>query len=237
MITVATPIDFPIVTVSEQDLQVVSDEISHFIKAIRECDGIDSGKEIKDLIISSRILNGAISQSEYLRGHAQVIMKENELIFQTSLPMDFFPGGKHRYFVSTMDTSTATTGPSITTTTYDLDKELSQNYDGPLFVMELLSYLTSTTTGNDQEWVISVLRMNLLGFALTTTDILEAEVETFQTVSDDPKNNQLDLISERSFQFYHIEKDQMIVRADVFHTKMKSFEAENNKLQSCLGSS
>lgn len=216
MVTVETPIDFPIVTVSNKELQAVADDIDTFIKSILNDDGTDSVTKTKDLIIPSRIVNGAISQSDYLRGHAQVIMKENEFIFQTSLPMDMFPGGKHRFFVSTLDTTT-TTGPAITTTSFDLGKKLSKDYDGPLFVTELLSYLASTT-GNDQEWVINVLSMNVLGQELMTPESLAEKVDILQSLRDDP-HFQHDPNSKLFFQFINsidsirIEPDQMIVRA------------------------
>ena len=221
MITVETPIDFPIVTVSDEEFQVVLDEIETFVNSIMDTDGIiDNMTPIQDLIVPSSFVNGAISQSEYLRGHAQVIMKENEFIFQTSLPMDLFPGGKHRFFVSTLDTTTASTGPAISTTSFDLGKKLSQDYDGPLFVMELLSYLASTAGKVDQEWVMNLLSINVLGQEMMSPDMLEAKVDILQSIRDDPNyqyRNHPE--SDPFFQFINsidsirIEPDQMIIHA------------------------
>lgn len=90
MVTVETPVDFPIVTVANQELRDFSDQVDAFIKSILNRDSTSS--EIQDLVIPARIVNGAISQSDYMRGHAFVVMKENEFLFQTSLPMDMLPG-------------------------------------------------------------------------------------------------------------------------------------------------
>lgn len=214
MVTVETPIDFPIVSVSDMELEEFSSEIETFIKSIVNDD--DGTTPTEDLIISSRIVNGAISQSDYLRGHAQVIMKENEFIFQTSLPMDMFPGGKHRFFVSTMDTTT-TTGPAITTTSFDLGKKMKEDYDGPLLVTELLSYL-ATTTDTDPEWVINVLSMNVLGQEIISPEMLDENVNILQALKEDP-NVQNDPNTKYLFKFINgidsirIEPDQIIIRA------------------------
>ena len=217
MITVETSIDFPIVTVSEKELEVVSDDIDDFMQSILNDDGCEGGMTTKDLIISSRIVNGAISQSDYLRGHAQVIMKENEFIFQTSLPMDMFPGGNHRFFVSTMDTTTTATDSAITTTSFDLGKKLSKDYDGPLFVTELLSYLAATT-GKDPEWVMNVLSMQIMGQELMTPEELADKANILQSLRDDPSlkddpNMQAFLKFINGIDSIRMEADRMIVHA------------------------
>jgi hypothetical protein len=159
-------------------------------------------------------------------------MKENEFIFQTSLPMDMFPGGKHRFFVSTLDsaTTTMTTADSakITTTSFDLAKKLSLDYDGPLFVMELLSYLSINTTVHDSEWVMNLLSMNVLGHEAITTPEMK-ETNLLQLLRDDP-NFQQDPNSKVFFQFIdsiesiRMEPDQMIIRArDPTRTKYFNF--------------
>ena len=217
MITVETSIDFPIVTVSEKELEVVSDDIDDFMQSILNDDGCEGGMTTKDLIISSRIVNGAISQSDYLRGHAQVIMKENEFIFQTSLPMDMFPGGSHRFFVSTMDTTTTKTDSAITTTSFDLGKKLSKDYDGPLFVTELLSYLAATT-GKDPEWVMNVLSMQIMGQEVMTPEELADKTNILQSLRDDPSlkddpNMQALLKFIDGIGSIRVEADRMIVHA------------------------
>jgi hypothetical protein len=236
---VETPIDFPIVSVSDMELEQVSSEIETFIKSIVNDD--DGTTPTEDLIISSRIVNGAISKSDYLRGHAQVIMKENEFIFQTSLPMDMFPGGKHRFFVSTMDTTT-TTGPAITTTSFDLGKKMSEDYDGPLFVTELLSYLATTTDTTDPEWVINVLSMNVLGQEIMTPEMVAEHVNILQKLKED-LNIQNDPNTKYLFKFINgidsirIEPDQIIIRArnnstsvdDDFEKNLGDYEEEDDE--------
>ena len=226
MITVETPVAFPTENIYTKELDAFGNDADVFIQAILNNDGNDS-IDTPDLVISSHVVNGAIAQCDYLKGHAQVTMKENEFIFQTSLPMDMFPGGKHRFFVSTMDTTTAATtaepGSTVTTTSFDLAKKLTEDYDGPLFVTELLTYLATTTamtanaSGKDHpEWVLNALSMNVMGQELVTPDA--QGVDLLQALRDDP-NFASDPNNELFFKFINgigsikLEPDRMIVRA------------------------
>ena len=221
MVTVDTPIDFPIVTLSQIELLQVSNDIGTFVQSVLNDDGTTT-TNIKDLVLSARMVNGAISQSDYLRGHAQVILKENEFIFQTSLPMDMLPGGAHRFFVSTMDT-TISTGSAVTTTSFDLGKKLSDEYDGPLYMTQLLWYLANTTGTTDPEWDINVLSMKWLGQEIMTPEMLADPVNILQSVKDDPKIKN-DPNSVLLFQFINgidsirMEPDQIIIRARRHHS-------------------
>ena len=91
------------------------------------------------------------------------------------------------------------------------------DYDGPLFVTELLSYL-ATTTGTDPEWVINVLSMNVLGQEIITPEMVAEHVDILQQLKEDP-NIQNDPNTKYLFKFINgidsirIEPDQIIIRA------------------------
>lgn len=93
--TVTEPKDLPVVKVPAGELEVFKDQAKTF------WDMIQADKVPNDFVVTSSVVNGFSSYSDFLRYHAFAEMKENQVKVSVSLPMDHFPGGKDRYLVGT----------------------------------------------------------------------------------------------------------------------------------------
>jgi hypothetical protein len=90
--TVETPVDLPVAPVPSSELEVFKDQAKLFFDQL-----LDDQVPQDDLVVTSKVLNGLIAQSDYLRGHMRVQMKPDEFLLETSLPADYLPGGNHRF--------------------------------------------------------------------------------------------------------------------------------------------
>lgn len=93
--TIKIPVDLPMQAIPEPVQTVFLKQAKLFFAEILKNEVPED-----DLIVTSDVINGLISQSEYLRGHMRVEVTPNRLTVKTSLPTDFLPGGRHRFFVS-----------------------------------------------------------------------------------------------------------------------------------------
>jgi hypothetical protein len=93
--TIKIPVDLPMQPIPEPELPIFLMNASDFFDKI-----LKNQVPEEDLIVTSDVINGLISQSDYLRGHMRVELAPNRLTVKTSLPTDFLPGGKRRFFVS-----------------------------------------------------------------------------------------------------------------------------------------
>jgi hypothetical protein len=93
--TIKIPVDLPIQPTPEPEQSVFLQEAKQFFDEI-----LKNQVPEEDLVVTSDVINGLIAQSDYLRDHMHVELTPNRLTVKTSLPTDFLPGGKHRFFVS-----------------------------------------------------------------------------------------------------------------------------------------
>jgi hypothetical protein len=140
--TVETPVDLPVAPVPSSELEVFKDQAKLFFDQL-----LDDQVPQDDLVVTSKVLNGLIAQSDYLRGHMRVQMKPDEFLLETSLPADYLPGGNHRFFVSkdSLQLSHMSMNEVSATqivTTLDLGKKFP-DLDGPMFVGTFLAHITN----------------------------------------------------------------------------------------------
>jgi hypothetical protein len=95
-LTVVEPHDpFPIVDMSDAELDVVKDRVKLFVDQLR----VAAEAPSEDLVVTQDEINGFIGHSDYLRGNMHVVLEEGKITEQYSLPVDMLPGGKGRYYV------------------------------------------------------------------------------------------------------------------------------------------
>jgi len=95
--TTTLPIDsLPMVIVPKEELDFFKDQAKSFVDILQ---GDAPGFPPLPLIVEQRSLNGLATDSDFLKGHMNTIMKRNEVTIDISLPIDGFPGGKGRYLV------------------------------------------------------------------------------------------------------------------------------------------
>lgn len=93
-LTIETPQKFPVVNVSDEELEALEDRVEVFVDRVRE----GRTRDLDDLVLTQDELNGAIGHSDYLRGNFMVTLHENRYVEEFSLPMSQFGFGD-RYFV------------------------------------------------------------------------------------------------------------------------------------------
>lgn len=92
--TVTDSQTFPIVTMSDAEIDLVSSRVKVFV------DELLLQKEPEtDLIVTQDELNGFLGHSDYLRGNMYITLTEGKVLEEYSLPMDMLPGGKGRFFL------------------------------------------------------------------------------------------------------------------------------------------
>ena len=247
--TVETPIDITNITVPKEEMTETFHEIEHFIKCISNFDEVHNSSGATDLIISSRFMNGIISHRDYLRRYAHVIMKENELLFQTSVPLShFIPGGKNRYFVSTTNITSNTrrewwTNKTTITVSFEVGKRFPDEYDGPIFVIRLLSYFRtaffpSIFRRNQYDWVLNVLSMEQFGKPLGTREswsekgnILQSSYDESIVFSGSNITDDKFFIAMRNIESIRIEADQLVIRPrNILHHRRNTNTSESNHI-------
>jgi hypothetical protein len=98
-LTVTEPRPFPILEYPEAELQLAQDRIELFL------DDLKAGRvpTPDHLVITADEVNGWIATLDGFRGNALVLVEENKLTIDTSFPLpSYIPGGKGRYFVSSI---------------------------------------------------------------------------------------------------------------------------------------
>jgi len=90
--TVDTPRTFPVVEMSDTELNEVLDRVDSFFDSI-----VDGDTDVNDLVLKEDEINGFIGHSDFLRGNAMVTLHEDRIVETFSLPMDKLGLGK-RYF-------------------------------------------------------------------------------------------------------------------------------------------
>ena len=136
--TVTTPLDLPVVDMSEDELIVAKDRAVLFV------DSLKAGlvPDPPQLVVTTKELNGFFGHSDFFRGNAYVTMTESEestVSLDLSLPARHLPGGKGRYFVANgfVNISNAASANALVQTSLDTLTKIDGLND-PLFLADLL---------------------------------------------------------------------------------------------------
>ncbi|MFV2067843.1 MAG: hypothetical protein ACC645_12785 [Pirellulales bacterium] len=89
------PAEMPVIEYSEEELAAIESRVETFKEAI------DKGETPEDLVLTAEELNALISKEDGLRGKVYVTIQEGQVSGEVSIPADFVPGGKGRYFNAT----------------------------------------------------------------------------------------------------------------------------------------
>jgi len=157
--TVKDPISFPIEPLPEEELEVIKDRAKLFYDLLKA-----GHRPAGDFVLTQDEINGFVADSDYLRGNAYVHVSDNTITTDMSLPAEFLPGGRGRYFVASGFVSVATkkAHDAKTLITAKLDThEPVEGLDGPVFYAELLGFVAADgeynlhiDKGNFLNWVV-----------------------------------------------------------------------------------
>merc|ERR1719446_1809375 len=129
-----SPQKFPIVEMSEPELQGVMDRVDSFLDDI-----LDEETDIEDLVLEQDEINGFIGHSDYLRGNLMVTLHEDRIVEEYSLPMDVL-GFDGRYFVG--NDYLELDGNQILEMKMETEASHEDWFDGPLFFLQLQYLIT-----------------------------------------------------------------------------------------------
>jgi len=90
--TSTQPMVLPATEYTTEEVAAVQKRFDDFIAAI------DQGETPEELVLTSDDINALISQNEQLKGKVHVTIENGELVGNASIPVDFIPGAKGRFF-------------------------------------------------------------------------------------------------------------------------------------------
>jgi len=135
--TVDTPKTFPVVEMSDAELDKVLDRVDSFFDSI-----VDGETHINDLVLKEDEINGFIGHSDFLRGNLMVTLHEDRIVESFSLPMDKLGLGK-RYFVGSDylelkdKRKYGRDGGSLLEMKVETEAKHEDWFDGPLMFLQL----------------------------------------------------------------------------------------------------
>ena len=90
--TADAPADLPIVELSDEELAAIQARVDKFKETI------EAGETPEDLVLTAQELNALLTKDEDMRGRVFVRIEDGEVSGDVSIPTDFLPGGKGRFF-------------------------------------------------------------------------------------------------------------------------------------------
>jgi len=168
-----SPQKFPIVEMSEAELEKINDRVQEFII------GVDRGeKEIEDLVLTQDEINGFVGHSDYLRGNYMVTFHKNRIVEEYSLPMDIL-GYNDRYFVGNDYFALKSDGQKdLLEMKLETEATHEDLFDGPLYFMQL-EYLMTKNKENEGE---NMLQMFIERGTVFGQDIPEDFIDQHENV-------------------------------------------------------
>lgn len=132
-----SPQKFPIVKMSEAELERIVDRVQDFITDIDR-----EEEEIEDLVLTQDEINAFIGHSDYLRGNYMITFHEKRIVEEYSFPMDIL-GYNDRYFVGNDYLALKSDGQKdLLEMKMETEATHEDLFDGPLYFMQLQYLIT-----------------------------------------------------------------------------------------------
>mmetsp|Transcript_19153 Transcript_19153/g.53346 ORF Transcript_19153/g.53346 Transcript_19153/m.53346 type:complete len:307 (+) Transcript_19153:143-1063(+) len=149
-----SPQKFPILKMSEQELDAVKDRVVSFTDALSE----GSTNNLDNLVVTQDEINGFIGHSDYLQGNMMITLHENRFEEEYSLPMDIL-GFDGRYYVGNeyvaLDGATADKKKNTIEMKTETAATHEDWFDGPLFFAQL-QYLVTKNKDDEGQGVLEL---------------------------------------------------------------------------------
>jgi hypothetical protein len=149
-----TPRKFPVVTMSEPELDAVANRVEDFFENI-----IDGKADTPYLELSQDEINGFIGHSDYLRGNLMYTLHQDQIVEEFSLPMDVL-GFDGRYFAGYESFALGTLNSegedgydkkNIVEMKMTTEAKHEDWFDGPLMFMQLQYLITKNKEDEGQK--------------------------------------------------------------------------------------
>lgn len=134
-----SPKKFPIVQMSDAELQKIINRVEDFVDDIE-----DKEEDIEDLVLTQDEINAFIGHSDYLRGNLMVTLHKDHIVEEYSFPMDIL-GYDNRYFVGNEYLALNSDGQKdLLEMKMETEATHEDWFDGPLYFMQFQYLITKS---------------------------------------------------------------------------------------------
>jgi len=213
--TVDTPKRFPVVEMSDTELDKVLDRVDSFFDSI-----VDGETHINDLVLKEDEINGFIGHSDFLRGNLMVTLHQDLIVESFSLPMDKLGLGK-RYFVGSdylelKDKGEyGNDGGSLLEMKVETEAKHEDWFDGPLMFLQL-QYLIKKSKEDAGQTIMGLFLEKGSFFGQAASDeFINERVNLLQFLYEPENAEALEEILEavNSIERVSIEEGKLVVKA------------------------
>merc|ERR1712124_172329 len=210
--TVDTPKTFPVVEMSDAELDKVLDRVDSFFYSI-----VDGETHINDLVLKEDEINGFIGHSDFLRGNLMVTLNENRIVEEFSLPMDQLGLGK-RYFVGNDYLELGDYGEdggSRLEMKMETEAKHEDWFDGPLIFMQL-QYLIKKSKEDEGQTMIELFLKNGTFFGQAASqEFIDERVNLLEGLYNDQNDEDIEklLTVVNGIERVSIEEGKVVVTA------------------------
>jgi hypothetical protein len=132
-----SPKKFPIVHMSDAELDKILDRVTNFVDNIE-----DELDDIEDLVLTQDEINAFIGHSDFLRGNLMVTLHEDRIVEEYSIPFDFL-GYSDRYFVGNDYVALESYGnKDVVEMKMETEANHEDWFNGPLYFLQLEYLIT-----------------------------------------------------------------------------------------------
>jgi len=204
-----SPKKFPIVQMSDAELQKIINRVETFVDDIE-----DEEEDIEDLVLTQDEINAFIGHSDYLRGNLMVTFHKDRIVEEFSFPMDIL-GYDNRYFVGNEYLALKSDGEKdLLEMKMETEAKHEDWFDGPLYFMQF-QYLITKSKENEGE---NMLKLYLEQGSFFGQDVSEDVIDQHQNLMEglyDADDDDLEEIREviSGIESVSIEERKVVVKA------------------------
>jgi predicted house-cleaning noncanonical NTP pyrophosphatase (MazG superfamily) len=206
-----SPKKFPIVQMSDDELEQIADRVENFI------DHIFEQEKVEDLVITQDEINAFIGHSDFLRGNLMVTLHKDRMMEEFSIPMDIL-GFDNRYFVGNDYVALKKDGQKdIVEVQMETEATHEDWFDGPLYFLQLQYLITKNKEDEGFNMLELYLEKGSFFGQVAPQEIIDQHENLLKELydeDDEDLEDMLDVIS--GIESVFIEEGKVVIKARRF---------------------
>lgn len=206
-----SPKKFPIVHMSDDELEQIADRVEDFV------DHILDEENVEDLVITQDEINAFIGHSDFLQGNLMVTLHKDRIMEEFSIPMDIL-GFNNRYFVGNDYLELKNDGQKdIVEIEMETEATHENWFDGPLYFLQLQYLITKNKEDEGRNMLNLYLEKGSFFGQTAPQEIIDQHVDLMKELYDcheedcDDLEDMLDVIS--GIESVSIEEGKVVIKA------------------------
>lgn len=206
-----SPKKFPIVHMSDDELEQIADRVEDFV------DHILDEENVEDLVITQDEINAFIGHSDFLQGNLMVTLHKDRIMEEFSIPMDIL-GFNNRYFVGNDYLELKNDGQKdIVEIEMETEATHENWFDGPLYFLQLQYLITKNKEDEGRNILKLYLEKGSFFGQTAPQEIIDQHVDLMKELYDcheedcDDLEDMLDVIS--GIESVSIEEGKVVIKA------------------------